>query len=58
MKAGKQEDWKKRCVHYLPDFHTSNLPTHLRIKNINLILKLAYTELTRCVARGPRASQC
>ena len=41
-KGRKKESWKKRCVRYLPNFHTSNLPTHLRIKNINLILKLAY----------------
>ena len=38
---GEQEDWKKPRIPYLPNFHPSDLPTHLGIKNTILILELA-----------------
>ena len=34
-------------------FHTSNLPTHLWIKNINLILKLALHETLKILPQKP-----
>lgn len=40
-KSGRQEDCKKRCSGYFPNFQSSDLPTYLRIKNTNLILNVA-----------------
>lgn len=40
-KGGRQENCKKRCGGCFPNFQSSDLPTDLRIKNTNLISKIA-----------------
>ena len=43
MKDGKQEDWKKRCVHYLPNFQSSNSSVDQKHKfNIETCLAVKY----------------